>query len=62
MQKIGVFVCHCGTNIAGTVDVAAVVNALSAEPGVVYAVDYPYMCSASGQDMIKNATSHSIRS
>ena len=35
MQRIGVFVCHCGTNIAGTVDVKAVAEALKSEPGVV---------------------------
>ena len=34
MQRIGVFVCHCGTNIAGTVDVAEVAQALSLDPGV----------------------------
>ena len=55
MQRIGVFVCHCGTNIAATVDVEAVAKALANEPGVVVATDYPYMCSQSGQDMIKNA-------
>ncbi len=55
MQRIGVFICHCGTNIAATVDVKAVAEALAAEPGVVIANDYPYMCSASGQDMIKRA-------
>ena len=55
MQRIGVFVCHCGTNIAGTVDVAAVAEALKSEPGVVFSTDYQYMCSQAGQDMIKNA-------
>lgn len=55
MQRIGVFVCHCGTNIAATVDVAAVAAALGKEPGVVLATDYPYMCSQSGQDMIETA-------
>ena len=55
MQKIGVFVCHCGTNIAGTVDTAAVAEALSHEPGVVHSVDYTYMCSESGQNLIKDA-------
>ena len=39
MQKIGVFVCHCGTNIAGTVDVKAVAEALSHEPGVVFSAE-----------------------
>ena len=55
MQKIGVFVCHCGTNIAGTVDTAKVAEALSFEPGVVHSVDYTYMCSESGQNLIKDA-------
>lgn len=55
MQRIGVFVCHCGTNIAGTVDVKAVAAALSNEPGVVFSTDYQYMCSQAGQNMIKDA-------
>jgi len=55
MQRIGVFVCHCGTNIAGTVEVKTVADALKNEPGVVFSTDYQYMCSQSGQDMIKNA-------
>ena len=55
MQRIGVFVCHCGTNIAGTVDVKAVAEALKSEPGVVFSTDYQYMCSQAGQDIIKNA-------
>ena len=55
MQRIGVFVCHCGTNIAGTVDVKAVAEALGREPSVVTSVDYQYMCSQAGQDMIINA-------
>ena len=55
MQRIGVFVCHCGTNIAGTVDVKAVAAALSHEPGVVFSTDYQFMCSQAGQNMIKDA-------
>lgn len=55
MQRIGVFVCHCGTNIAGTVDVKAVASALEHEPGVVFSTDYQYMCSQAGQNMIKEA-------
>ena len=55
MQRIGVFVCHCGTNIAGTVDVKAVAEALKNEQGVVFSTDYQYMCSQAGQDMIKKA-------
>ncbi|MBQ8497566.1 MAG: CoB--CoM heterodisulfide reductase iron-sulfur subunit A family protein [Clostridia bacterium] len=55
MQKIGVFVCHCGTNIAGTVDVKAVAEALGKEPGVVFSTEYQYMCSEAGQNLIKDA-------
>ena len=55
MQRIGVFVCHCGTNIAGTVDVGGIVESAKSEPGVVHAAEYPYMCSAAGQSMIINA-------
>ena len=40
MQRIGVFVCHCGTNIAGTVDVKAVAEALKYEPGVIISTEY----------------------
>ena len=55
MQRIGVFVCHCGTNIAATVDVKAVAEALKQEPGVVFSTEYQYMCSEAGQNLIKNA-------
>ena len=55
MQRIGVFVCHCGTNIAATVDVKKVVDVISKEPGVVHAEDYQYMCSEAGQALIAKA-------
>lgn len=55
MQRIGVFVCWCGSNIAATVDVKAVAEAMKSEPGVVFSEDYQYMCSESGQNLIKNA-------
>lgn len=55
MRRIGVFVCHCGTNIASTVDVKAVAEALGKEPAVVFSTDYPYMCSEAGQNIIKEA-------
>lgn len=55
MQRIGVFVCWCGSNIAGTVDVQAVSEALKSEPGVVFSTNYQYMCSQAGQNMIKDA-------
>ena len=55
MQRIGVFVCWCGSNIAGTVDVKQVAEMLKHEPGVVFSTDYQYMCSESGQNLIKDA-------
>ena len=55
MQKIGVFVCWCGSNIAATVDVKKVAEVLKAEPGVVIAENYQYMCSENGQALIRNA-------
>jgi heterodisulfide reductase subunit A len=51
--RIGVYVCHCGTNIAGTVDVANVAESAKQLPNVVVARDYKYMCSDPGQEMIK---------
>ncbi len=55
MQRIGVFVCWCGSNIAATVDVEAVAEALRHEPGVVHSMTYQYMCSEVGQASIRNA-------
>ena len=52
-RKIGVYVCHCGTNIAGMVDVEAVAKFAQGLPGVVVARAYKYMCSDPGQDLIK---------
>ena len=55
MQKIGTFVCRCGNNIAGTVDIDTVVKASAAEPGVVYSAEHQYMCSEGGQSAIRRA-------
>ncbi len=55
MPRIGVFVCHCGTNIAGTIDVAKVAEMAAAEQGVVFSKDYQYMCSQTGQTLIIDA-------
>ena len=55
MQRIGVFVCHCGSNIAATVDVKKVAEMALLEPGVVHAEDYQYMCSEAGQARIAAA-------
>ena len=54
MERIGVFVCHCGTNIAGTVDVEKVAEELGKVDGVVYSTHYTYMCSSAGQQMIED--------
>ncbi len=54
MERIGVFVCHCGTNIAGTVDVAKVAEEMEKVNGVVYSTHYTYMCSSAGQKMIED--------
>lgn len=53
--RIGVFVCECGTNIAGSVDVDTVVEKASGLKDVVYAVKNRYMCSEPGQAEIKKA-------
>ncbi len=55
MARTGVFVCHCGSNIAKTVDVARVAAQAAHWPGVVHAEDYQYMCSAPGQQRIRDA-------
>ncbi len=52
-RKIGVYICHCGTNIAGMVDVEEVARFAQGLPGVVAARAYKYMCSDPGQDIIK---------
>jgi len=57
MKNIGVFICHCGINIARTVDIGRVVKAIADVPGVVCAKDYPYMCSEPGQSLIKDSIS-----
>ena len=49
----GVYVCHCGTNIAATVDVGAVREYAGGLEGVRIAREYTYMCSDPGQDLIK---------
>jgi heterodisulfide reductase subunit A len=52
--KLGVYVCHCGINIAATVDVAAVTEYALTLPNVKVARNYSYMCSDPGQLLIKN--------
>ena len=55
MRKVGVFICHCGINIAGTVDVDKVAEDIQSYPGVAFATTYKYTCSDPGQQIIKDA-------
>jgi heterodisulfide reductase subunit A len=52
-EKVGVYICHCGTNIAATVDVEEVAKYASGLEGVAVARHYTYMCSDPGQALIK---------
>lgn len=54
-RRTGVFVCHCGTNIAATVDVKKVAEEMAGDRDVVYSKDYVYMCSDPGQQAVINA-------
>src|SRR3990172_4802521 len=51
--KMGVYVCHCGLNIAGKVDVEAVVDFAATLPAVTVGGDYKFMCSDPGQELIE---------
>ena len=51
--KIGVFICHCGVNIAGVVDPEKLAEYAKTLPDVVYTTDYKFFCSDNGQQMIK---------
>jgi len=53
-RRIGVYICHCGTNIAATVNVKELVEFAASLRGVVVARDYMFMCSDPGQELIKN--------
>jgi heterodisulfide reductase subunit A len=52
-EKVGVYVCHCGTNIAGVVDVEEVSKWAGEQPNVVCSRDYKFMCSSLGQELIE---------
>ncbi len=52
--RVGVYICHCGSNIAGVIDPKEVVNFASDLPGVVRATDTLYACADSGQRLIKD--------
>jgi len=53
--RIGVFICHCGTNIAGSMDIEAVQEYSKSIPNVAYVDNYKYMCSMPGQSVIDKA-------
>ncbi len=55
MSRIGVFVCHCGLNIAGIVDVERVAEEVGQHADVVHATTYRYMCSNPGQQLLRDA-------
>jgi heterodisulfide reductase subunit A len=55
MSRIGVFICHCGENIGSTVDCEKVAKTVASMPGVAHSVDYKYMCSDPGQNLIRQA-------
>jgi len=55
MARIGVFVCHCGTNIAGTVDIPRVMEAAREMPMVTLVDENKYNCSEPGQAAIREA-------
>jgi heterodisulfide reductase subunit A len=52
MPKIGVYICHCGTNIAGKVNIKEALDFAQTLPGVALARDYKFMCSEPGQNLI----------
>ena len=53
--RVGVFVCHCGLNIAGTVDVKAVAEYARTIPDVVFVKENRYTCADPGQAEIRKA-------
>ena len=52
--RIGVYICHCGSNIAGVIDTGTVADFAAKLPGVVRATDTLYACADSGQNLIKD--------
>jgi len=52
-MRIGVYICHCGSNIAGMVDVSEVAQWAASLPDVAVARDYRFMCSSLGQELIQ---------
>ena len=52
-EKVGVYVCHCGSNIAGTIDCGGVTDWIKNNPNVEVSRDYEFMCSSTGQELIE---------
>ncbi len=53
LPKIGVYICHCGINIAGVIDIFKLKDFALSIPDVILAREYKFMCSNNGQDLIK---------
>ena len=51
-EKVGVYICHCGSNIAGTVDVVELAKFAGELPGVTVSREYKFMCSSLGQELV----------
>ena len=52
--RVGLYICHCGTNISKMVDVFHIVNKIKEHPNVVVSTQYKFMCSEPGQELIVN--------
>ncbi len=55
VKRIGLFICHCGTNIAETVDIDVVIHLLGGHVSVTHAADHRYLCSEPGQNLVGDA-------
>ena len=53
-KKVGVYICHCGTNIGDKVDVEKIAEEIGGDPGVAVCRTYKYMCSEPGQKLIRD--------
>ncbi|MFX0057780.1 MAG: 4Fe-4S binding protein [Candidatus Hodarchaeota archaeon] len=56
-RKVGVFICHCGNNIAGVIDVEKLTEYAKTLPNVANAENYKFMCSEIGQELIQEKIS-----
>lgn len=57
MKRIGVFICHCGGNISNVIDVETLAKEIGKIDGITLVTTYQYVCSAPGQDLIKEKIS-----